>query len=158
MRGGMYTRDRRDVALYRRRLLAGLHLESDKRAHGVGIRRQVSLAYRFAIRLEYRPIGLLGPQRIGRVSALRHRLPFEQSRQRTFKHQFRWDRRRREFGAPLGHFPFIHRFSKEIKNATVMITVIIPRPFWGPSDHSRDRLAAGFRIRVMSQSVNSTRL
>jgi hypothetical protein len=43
------------------------------------------------------------------------------------KHRLRGDRHGPEFRAPLGHFHFIHRFSKEIKNRLVMITVIIKR-------------------------------
>ncbi len=109
MRGCMDPRDRRDVALYRRGLLARLHLGTDKRAHGVRIRRQKGLAHRFAVRLEDRPVRFLGAQRVGRVSALRHRLPFEQVRQRAVEHRLRGDRHGPEFRAPLGHFHFIHR-------------------------------------------------
>jgi len=136
MRGRMYARDRRDIALYRRRLLAGLHLGTDKFSNSVRLRRQKGLAHGFAIRLEYRPIGLLRAQRIGRVSALRHRLPFEQVRQRAVKHRLRGDRHGPEFRAPLGHFHLIHRFSKETKSLLVMITVIIKRIL---SDYLNDR-------------------
>lgn len=97
MGGRMYARDRR-------RLLAALHLESNKFANGVGIRRQIGLADGIAKRLEYRPIGLLGAQRVGRVSALRHRLPFEQRCQRPLKHRLRRERHWLEFRDPLGHF------------------------------------------------------
>ncbi len=74
MRGRVYARDRRHIALYRRRFLAGLHLGTDKFANGVRIRGQKGLAHGFAIRLEYRPVRLLRAQRIGRVSALRIQL------------------------------------------------------------------------------------
>ena len=109
-------RDRRDVALDRCGLLAGLHLRTDECTHGVGIRREERLAHGFAVRLEDRPVRLLRAQRIDRVSALRHRLPFEQVRQRAVEHRLRRDRHWLEFRAPLGHFHLIHRFSKEIKN------------------------------------------
>lgn len=130
MRSGVHARDRRDVALYGRGLLAGLHLGTDKCTHGVRIRREERFAHGFAIRLEYRPVRLLGAQRIDRVSALRHRLPFEQVRQRPVKHRLRGDGHGPEFRAPLGHFHLIHRFSNETKNRLVMITVFIKCPLW----------------------------
>jgi hypothetical protein len=65
MGGRMYARDRRDIALYRRRLLAGLHLGSDKCVQGVGFGGQIGLANEFAKRLEYRAVRLLRVQRIG---------------------------------------------------------------------------------------------
>src|SRR5580658_8223038 len=144
MRGRMYARDRRDIALYRRRLLTGLHLGTDKFAHGVGIRGQKGLAHRLAVRLEYRAIRLLRAQRIGGVSALRHRLPFEQVRQRAVKQRLRSDRHGPEFRAPLGHFHLIHRFSKEIKNRLVMITVII-NDRWQLSKWARQSRIEEFR-------------
>lgn len=55
MGSGVYARDRRDVGLDRRGLLAGLHLGTDKGANGVRIRRQKRLSNRLAVRLEYSP-------------------------------------------------------------------------------------------------------
>ncbi len=88
----MHARDRRHVALDRRGLLAGFHTILDERADGLRIRRQIALALRFAKSLENLAIRLLGAERIGRVSALRHRLPFEQGRQRPFEHRLRDNR------------------------------------------------------------------
>lgn len=70
-------------------------------------------------------IRLLGTQRIGGVSALRHRLPFEQGRRRALEHRLRRDRHWPEFRAPLGHFHYMHRKSSKIKTVLVVITVII---------------------------------
>ena len=52
MGGRIYALDRRDIALYRRGLLASLHLRSDKSANRVELRRQIGLANQLAIRLE----------------------------------------------------------------------------------------------------------
>ena len=70
MGGRMHARDGRYIALYRRGLLARLHLGSDICANGVGIGRQIGLCPRtLAKRLEYRAVRFLGAQRIDRVSA-----------------------------------------------------------------------------------------
>jgi hypothetical protein len=83
MGGRMHARDRRHVAFYRSGLLAGLHAILDERADRLWSCRQAGLTARFAVGLEDRAVRLLGTQRIGRVRALRHRLPLKQGSERT---------------------------------------------------------------------------
>jgi hypothetical protein len=98
------SRDGRNVPLDRRGLLSGRDAAVNERPNRLGIRGQIGLASRITEGLEYRPIRLLRPERIGRIRALRHGLPFEQRGQRALKHGSWSDRLGIKFRSPDGRF------------------------------------------------------